>query len=443
MTTNLNPIHFSFIRSYLREIKKFPNQITRSYLLNLLYKRCKRPYGFDSNRIQKRILKSLNFLENVRLKVAAANSGHFLMFEELIKESFAVKGQRREKFLKPYLTSTKFPIPNTLTYPQSKFPIYPPILTQLITSNQSNQLRTVPSRSDLKSISPTSLITNIWSDLSIESQPDLTHLGKPKGLGRLSFKRQINHRNRLRNKWINGLIGAPLIEINSTDEKDRVEKLKEMKKIMEDEFGTDLSMKMVVESNEMLNEIKLSSELIGKKGIPRYNSMKKNPNEIEIIKRLNPMIRSISNQDRIPNRLFPSHPFFPKPIRYLKDPIEDLLPNRSKLKPKLPNPSLICLKNGPRRLTQRFLRRRFQSVMNSIPLISFIEPDPHPPPTMDDDHRKRKGIEKKEKKEKEEGEWMIPESRTGRKVLVKRAGVGLGSGRVGIHQMDHEDLIWL
>ncbi|KAH9815235.1 hypothetical protein DFH28DRAFT_928335 [Melampsora americana] len=37
---------------------------------------------------------------------------------------------------------------------------------------------------------------------------------------------------------------------------------------------------------------------------------------------------------------------------------------------------------------------------------------------------------------------MIPESTTGRKVLVKRAGVGLGIGRVRIHQMDHEDLIY-
>ncbi|EGG03516.1 uncharacterized protein MELLADRAFT_65554 [Melampsora larici-populina 98AG31] len=436
MTTNLNPVHFPFIRSYLRQIRKFPDKITRSYLLNLLHKRCKRPYGNDPKRVQSRILKSIHFLETIRLKVAAANSGHLLMFEDLLKESFARKGERREKFINPYVIPSVQQIPKGLSYSETRFPIYPPIVMKLITSSQSNQLRTVPSQVDLQSISPTSIITTVWSDLPTEFQPDLTHLGKSNGMGIMCSSRQINHRNKLKKKWIDGLIGAPLGVIE--DEKIRkVETFEEVSKRILDEFGTDLSVEILQESSKMLQELIAQSSIKGNSGTPRYAfssnlSLSSNPNK------LNP-IRLIPNENRIPNKLPSSHPFSPTPLNHSHDPIESLLPKRSRLQPK---EDTINLKNGPRRLTHRFIRRRYQSVLNLVPLI-----------TVPDDYQKSqvkvKGkLTGKEKKGKGEikgidRSWITPGSANGRKVCVKRAGVGLGSGRVGICGMDHEDSIWL
>ncbi|KAG0146545.1 hypothetical protein CROQUDRAFT_62675 [Cronartium quercuum f. sp. fusiforme G11] len=424
----LSTPHLALARSYLREVRRFPDHVTRSYLLNLLHKRCRRPYGQDPERVKSRVLKTVNFLETIRLKIAAANSGHVSVFEELLKEAFARTGERRESFLKPFLTPANRHVPKDRSYPESEFPIYPPLLTSLLTSPVANNMRIKPSIGDLQSIPPTSVITNTWSDLPPELQPDLSTLGKAKHMGVLHPARQINHRHRLRKRWIAGLVGPPLGSIHSSDNlSEPIESPIEASVRIEADFGTKIPPLMIAESEAMLKELRYQANAIGPSGKPRY-APKSNNISNSIPKRSR---STRPSQHRIPNVMPATHPLTPTPLRPSNpDLLEDLLPKRQRTISS-PPPS-FSLKHGPRTLTPRLVRRRYQNLLTMIPTLKSIEP-----PTTNLISKTRDSKEKFG--EELDRNWITPEVK--KRVVVERAGEGLGT--VGSFPLEGEDLLWL
>ncbi|KAH9458869.1 hypothetical protein Pst134EA_019023 [Puccinia striiformis f. sp. tritici] len=180
--SRLTPQHLSIIRDYLRHLSRFPDPITRAYLLNLLHQRCRRPYGSDPERVQKRIDKTRHFIESVRLKVAAANSGHVNVYETLLKEAFARVGERRKEFMEPYLKMVPGIAKGRTTVP---IIAVPDLFASLGGSAH------VPRR--------------IFSEKSASVAPP-----KAAHMGMLHEARQINKRRSLRDRWLAGLVGPPL-----------------------------------------------------------------------------------------------------------------------------------------------------------------------------------------------------------------------------------------
>ncbi|CAH7690095.1 hypothetical protein PPACK8108_LOCUS25337, partial [Phakopsora pachyrhizi] len=286
--------HRSIIRSYLRHLSRFPDRITRAYLLNVLQKRCRRPHGSDPDRLRNRIEKTKNFLENVRLKIAAANSGHVNVFEDLLRESFARTGERREKVLELFKkrTSTK-----ELEHPSSKFPTYSPELVSLLTSPASYPLKTRPSINDLQSIPPNSLITNVWSDLPSELQsvepPKYAHMGM------LNEARQINKRKYLYEKWVDALVGPPLS--------------------IPEELKDVVPLSVVKQLREMLDELKFQAKRRNDhdRVAPAFSSLQNFEDSSSTKPKNCSRHRKIFFKDQtmvdVPAKITPSHPLYPTP----------------------------------------------------------------------------------------------------------------------------------
>ncbi|KAI9625436.1 hypothetical protein KEM48_010916 [Puccinia striiformis f. sp. tritici PST-130] len=293
--SRLTPQHLSIIRDYLRHLSRFPDPITRAYLLNLLHQRCRRPYGSDPERVQKRIDKTRHFIESVRLKVAAANSGHVNVYETLLKEAFARVGERRKEFMEPYLKMVPGIAKEELPYPSSQFPTYSPALVALLTCPDAYSAKNRPSIDDLQSIPPATLITNTWSDLP----PDLQSVAPPKAahMGMLHEARQINKRRSLRDRWLAGLVGPPLA--------------------VPPELETSLPPKILEQSKKMLSELQFRAADLGSAGSPRFSSgPKQEPSPVK-----SPRVAPI----RIPSHIPKSHPLNPIPVRLEYDPLSDIL----------------------------------------------------------------------------------------------------------------------
>ncbi|WAQ84981.1 hypothetical protein PtA15_5A554 [Puccinia triticina] len=382
--SRLTPQHLSLLRSYLRHLSQFPDPITRAYLLNLLHQRCRRPHGSDPQRVQKRIEKTRHFIESVRLKIAAANSGHVNVYETLLKEAFARVGERRKEFLQPYLELVPGITKEQLPYPSSEFPTYSPALVALLSSPDVYPGRGRPSIEDLQSIPPGTLITNTWSDLP----PELQSPTPPKAahMGMLHEARQINKRRWLRDRWLAGLIGPPLA--------------------VPPELETSLPPKILEQSRKMLSELKSRAADVGPAGSPRFSTglPKPEPTSAETPKTLPvPLIR-------IPAQIPKSHPLSPTPVKVEYDPLSDLLPKRQQHP--IPGPPPLDLSRGPRNLTKRFVRRRYQNVFDGQSVDrNWITPSP----SCDGDRHPS--------------------------YSVKMAGDRLGS--INFHDMSDEDLDWM
>lgn len=400
------PVNPSIIRSYLRHLSQFPDPITRAYLLNLLHQRCRRPHGSDPERVKKRVEKTQHFIESVRLRIAAANSGHVNVFDSLLKEAFARTGERREEFMQPYLEtapSNQLDLP----YPSSEFPTYSPALTAMLTSSHAYPSRGRPSIEDLQSISPGTLISNTWSDLP----PDLQPVAPPKSphMGMLHEARQINKRRWLRDRWLAGLTGPPLS--------------------VPPELEKNLPLKHVERSHMMLSELKKKADDLGPSGSPRYSPIQKPQLLLEDSSKRRPTLR-------IPAYLPKSHPLNPKPIQADCDPLSDMLPKRQR--PPMPPPPLD-LSRGPRKVNRRFVRRRYQAILGQVPVLEFDDPKKTNPknkqPNLIRDSSDGKYVDRS---------WITPSSdQSGdhRSYCVKKAGDGLSCTRIA--QMDGEDLNWM
>ncbi|KAA1094603.1 hypothetical protein PGT21_026434 [Puccinia graminis f. sp. tritici] len=348
--SRLTPQHLSTIRSYLRHLSQFPDPITRAYLLNLLHQRCRRPHGSDPQRLEKRIEKTKHFIESVRLKIAAANSGHVNVYETLLKEAFARVGERRKEFMQPYLEMVPGIAKEDLPYPSSEFPTYSPALVALLSCPDAYPGRGRPSIGDLQSIPPGTLITNTWSDLP----PDLQSPAPPKAahMGMLHEARQINKRRWLRDRWLAGLIGPPLA--------------------VPPELESSLPPKILEQSRKMLSELKSRAADVGPAGSPRYASGPKQEPKSTLAK----TPRSIPTPlIRIPPQIPKSHPLSPTPVKIEYDPLSDLLPKRQQHP--TPGPPPLDLSRGPRKLTKRFLRRRYQNVLSQVPILTHHHQKPN------------------------------------------------------------------
>ncbi|PLW28033.1 hypothetical protein PCANC_26448 [Puccinia coronata f. sp. avenae] len=410
--SRLTPQHLSIIRSYLRHLSRFPDPITRAYLLNLLHQRCRRPHGSDPERLQKRIEKTRHFIESTRLKITAANSGHVNVYETLLKEAFARIGERRKEFMEPYLAMVPGIAEEELPYPSSEFPIYSPALVALLTCPDVYTPRGRPSIADLQSIPPGTLITNTWSDLP----PDLQTPAPPKAahMGMLHEARQINKRRSLRDRWLAGLIGPPLS--------------------VPPELETSLPPEILEQSQKMLSELKSRAADVGPAGSPRFS-----PGPRQQASSTGTPTPRVA-PPRIPAQLPQSHPLNPRPVKLEYDPLSNLLPKRQQQP--IPGPPPLDLSRGPRNLTQRFVRRRYQNVLSQVPII-----------TQDDHHTNQTAKSSKKTelmRDSSDGQlvdrnWITPsasyDGEQSPSYSVKLAGDRLGS--IKFLDMSDEDLDWM
>jgi hypothetical protein len=230
-----------------------------------------------------------------------------------------------------------------LPYPSSEFPTYSPALVALLSCPDAYPGRGRPSIGDLQSIPPGTLITNTWSDLP----PDLQSPAPPKAahMGMLHEARQINKRRWLRDRWLAGLIGPPLA--------------------VPLELETSLPPKILEQSRKMLAELKSRAADVGSAGSPRYApgpKQKPRSTSAETPKSITaPLIR-------IPPQIPESHPLRPTPVKIEYDPLSDLLPKRQQHP--TPGPPPLDLSRGPRNLTKRFVRRRYQNVLSQVPILT-------------------------------------------------------------------------
>ncbi|KAI9625512.1 hypothetical protein KEM48_010874 [Puccinia striiformis f. sp. tritici PST-130] len=379
--SRLTPQHLSIIRDYLRHLSRFPDPITRAYLLNLLHQRCRRPYGSDPERVQKRIDKTRHFIESVRLKVAAANSGHVNVYETLLKEAFARVGERRKEFMEPYLKMVPGIAKEELPYPSSQFPTYSPALVALLTCPDAYSAKNRPSIDDLQSIPPATLITNTWSDLP----PDLQSVAPPKAahMGMLHEARQINKRRSLRDRWLAGLL-----QFRAAD--------------------------------------------LGSAGSPRFSSgPKQEPSPVK-----SPRVAPI----RIPSHIPKSHPLNPIPVRLEYDPLSDIL--SKKQQPTIPGPPPLDLSRGPRKITKRFVRRRYQAVLSQVPILAHETRKTNQPNKND---KKTSLMRDPSDGQLVDRNWITPSSSSDgdhrSSYSVKMAGDPLGS--IKFLDMSDEDLDWM
>ncbi|MBW0468356.1 hypothetical protein O181_008071 [Austropuccinia psidii MF-1] len=397
----LTKYHQSLARSYLRHLARFPDPVTRAYLLNLLHKRIRRPHGADPQRVKVRVEKTQCFIENVRLKIAAANSGHVNIFEELLKEAFAQTGQEKELFLKPYLDMSNN-LPNDRPYPSSKFPTYSPALTALLTSSESYPARNRPSVSDLQSIPPNSLITNVWSDLPPPLQPALQ--SKAAHMGMLHQARQINKRQALLKRWLAGLTGAPLS--------------------VPPDLEKHLPKELLDQSRTMLSELNKQASNIGSSGLPRYAPRPSQvPQPVQLKKHRSSL--------RIPAQIAETHPLCPSTPPRDPDPLLKNLPKRQQPNPPAPP---LDLSRGPRKITTRLVRRRYQAILGDVPIL--VEGNTQSP-------KKKVSLVKDVDGTPVDRNWITHSSNESaqKSYAVKKAGPGLGSVR--IPDMEGEDLDWM
>jgi len=315
--------------------------------------------------------------------------------------------------MEPYLKMVPGIAKEELPYPSSEFPTYSPALVALLTSPDVYLPRGRPSIADLQSIPPGTLITNTWSDLP----PDLQTPTPPKAahMGMLHEARQINKRRWLRDRWLAGLIGPPLS--------------------VPPELETSLPPKILEQSQKMLSELKIRAADIGSSGSPRFSSgPKQEPRSPEATQPRTPLLR-------IPAQLPKSHPLNPTPVKLEYDPLSDLLPKRQQQP--VPGPPPLDLSRGPRRMTKRFVRRRYQNILSQVPILTNNKPNTN--------HQAAKNNTKTPlMKDSSDGQlvdrnWITPSiSSDGDhypSYSVKLAGDRLGA--INFRDMSDEDLDWM
>jgi len=315
--------------------------------------------------------------------------------------------------MEPYLKMVPGIAKEELPYPSSEFPTYSPALVALLTSPDVYLPRGRPSIADLQSIPPGTLITNTWSDLP----PDLQTPAPPKAahMGMLHEARQINKRRWLRDRWLAGLIGPPLS--------------------VPPELETSLPPKILEQSQKMLSELKIRAADVGSSGSPRFSSgPKQEPRSPEATQPRTPLLR-------IPAQLPKSHPLNPTPVKLEYDPLSDLLPKRQQQR--VPGPPPLDLSRGPRRMTKRFVRRRYQNILSQVPILTNNKPNTN--------HQAAKNNTKTPlMKDSSDGQlvdrnWITPSISSDGDYYpsysVKLAGDRLGA--INFRDMSDEDLDWM
>lgn len=240
-------------------------------------------------------------------------------------------------------------------------------------------------------------------------------------MGVLHPARQINHRKRLRRRWIDSLIGPPLGPILPLDASVEIPESPEAASVrIKADFGTSLPPSIIAESEVMLHELRRQAATTGPCGTPRHAAR---TNESTI----SPLPRHRRATQRVPSKLPASHPLSPSPILNTNpDPLRKLLPKRQQ---QLAPPLSFSLKHGPRTLRARLVRRRYQRLLTMVPVLTTTDQRQSASPA--------KG--KRAPKPTLDRSWITPQAR--QRVVIERAGPELGT--VGLSEMDGEDLLWL
>lgn len=266
--------------------------------------------------------------------------------------------------------------------------------------------------------------------------------------------RQINMRRRQRQKWIDGLVGAPLghVRLPNGERAGREERRR---------IGLDVGDRELGRQDKMLDVLIGCANYRPNKMAPYSHHQWRTPLHVQDREDECPfMVPPAPKEGLLPLHLPPSHPLYPSSIQPTSshaDPLLDTIPKRRR---PIANPPITPRQTsgadrGPRLLTARHLSRAYQRVLDLVPALVYI-----PPAEDTGDAATGAALEKQDKRNKRRGvtlnkieqslgldrSYMTPEPLGDGKVIVTRPkGWRAAPSRVDAApaDMQGEDLMWL
>ncbi|KAH9458870.1 hypothetical protein Pst134EA_019024 [Puccinia striiformis f. sp. tritici] len=182
----------------------------------------------------------------------------------------------------------------------------------------------------------------------------------------------------------------------------------------------------------MLSELQFRAADLGSAGSPRFSSgPKQEPSPVRVLE-----WRLLGSHHISLNHI----PLNPIPVRLEYDPLSDIL--SKKQQPTIPGPPPLDLSRGPRKITKRFVRRRYQAVLSQVPILAHETRKTNQPNKND---KKTSLMRDPSDGQLVDRNWITPSSSSDgdhrSSYSVKMAGDPLGS--IKFLDMSDEDLDWM